>query len=191
VDGFDPPPLPRQTFAVDRCPLCGGALDPEQEWCLRCGAAARTRLASSPSWRTPLVAAALVGVLALGALTAALVKLVGDSGSTAPPITTTVPAAARALAPAPTATAPAPTATAPTASAPTSTAPRRAPAAPAGGSTGSTRRSSSKPGAAAGAGTLSPRTSTAPLFRVNPQKALPFRRKLEQRLRELGIRKQR
>jgi hypothetical protein len=89
---------------AEGCPLCGGALGAEQEWCLRCGAAARTRLAATPSWRAPVIALATVIVLSLGALTAALVSLAGSSegsGSTvavtrtvttpavaAPPVTT-------------------------------------------------------------------------------------------------------
>src|SRR5664280_1755713 len=89
--GTPAPAAPREG-----CPLCGAPLDPQQEWCLRCGAAARTRLAASPNWKGPVAALAVVGILALGALAAALVKLAGDSGP-APPAKTvlvTVPAAA-------------------------------------------------------------------------------------------------
>ena len=68
----------------ERCPLCGGPLGAEQEWCLRCGAAARTRLAATPRWRPPVIALASVIVLSLGALTAALVSLAGSSGRAAP-----------------------------------------------------------------------------------------------------------
>jgi hypothetical protein len=81
----------------EACPLCGAPLDPAQEWCLRCGAAARTRLAASPNWKAPLWAVALVVALSLGVLAAALVKLAGGSGTTAsapPTRTVTVPAAA-------------------------------------------------------------------------------------------------
>ena len=39
--------------------MCSVALDPEQEWCLRCGAAARTRLAASPAWKAPVIALAV------------------------------------------------------------------------------------------------------------------------------------
>lgn len=80
-----PPSAPGET-----CPLCGAPLHPEQEWCLRCGAAARTRLAASPNWRAPLLGAIVVAVLSLGVLAAALVKLAGDSGPGRPPTTTTV-----------------------------------------------------------------------------------------------------
>jgi predicted nucleic acid-binding Zn ribbon protein len=59
------------------CPLCGAPLKPEQSWCLRCGAAARTRLAAQPKWKALVVALLLVVVLSLGVLAAALVKLAG------------------------------------------------------------------------------------------------------------------
>jgi hypothetical protein len=59
------------------CPLCGAPLQPAQEWCLGCGAAARTRLAATPRWRGPVIALGVVIVLALGALTASLVSLAG------------------------------------------------------------------------------------------------------------------
>jgi uncharacterized paraquat-inducible protein A len=86
-----PPP-----HARDSCPLCGASLHPEQEWCLRCGAAARTRLAAAPNWRAPVAVLAVVIVLSLGVLAAAFVKLAG-SGSVATTTTTvTTPAAADA-----------------------------------------------------------------------------------------------
>lgn len=68
--------------AGEACPLCGAPLDAEQEWCLRCGAAARTRLAPSSNWRAPIIALAVVATLSLGVLAAALVKLAGGSSST-------------------------------------------------------------------------------------------------------------
>jgi hypothetical protein len=61
----------------EACPLCGAPLQPAQEWCLGCGAAARTRLAATPRWRAPVIALGVVIVLALGALTASLVSLAG------------------------------------------------------------------------------------------------------------------
>jgi hypothetical protein len=92
VPNAAPPP------AGEACPLCGGALDPEQEWCLRCGAAARTRLAASPAWKAPVIALAVIAALSLGVLAAALVTLAGGSGhsTTAPAtvIVTTAPATA-------------------------------------------------------------------------------------------------
>jgi len=63
---------PRET-----CPLCGAPLEPEQSWCLRCGAAARTRLAAQPKWKALVVVLVAVVVLSLGVLAAALVKLAG------------------------------------------------------------------------------------------------------------------
>jgi predicted amidophosphoribosyltransferase len=64
--------LPREL-----CPLCGEPLRPEQNWCLRCGAAARTRLAAQPKWKGLVIALLFVIVLSLGVLAAALVKLAG------------------------------------------------------------------------------------------------------------------
>jgi hypothetical protein len=65
--------------AIERelCPLCGAPLKREQDWCMRCGAAARTRLAAQPKWRALVIALVVVVVLALGVLTAALVTLAG------------------------------------------------------------------------------------------------------------------
>jgi len=76
--------------ASEPCPLCGAPLDPDQEWCLKCGAAARTRLAASPNWKTPLITVAVICALALGVLAAALVSLACDSGPAPAPKTTTV-----------------------------------------------------------------------------------------------------
>jgi hypothetical protein len=52
-------------------------LKSEQSWCLRCGAAARTRLAAQPKWKALVVALVTVVVLSLGVLAAALVTLAG------------------------------------------------------------------------------------------------------------------
>ena len=92
-----PAPGASPTPPVDAaCPLCGAALDQRQEWCLNCGAAARTRLAAPTNWKAPIVAIAVIAALALGVLAAALVKLSG--GSPAPravaPVTRTVTTAA-------------------------------------------------------------------------------------------------
>jgi hypothetical protein len=110
-----PRPPATQASTTDTCPLCGAPLDPEQDWCLNCGAAARTRLAATPNWRAPAATVAVIAVLALGVLAAALVKLAGGSGSsTTPPVTTTVTTPAAA----PTPTAPGATSTAPGATGP-------------------------------------------------------------------------
>lgn len=71
------PWAPIGTVPREACPLCGGPLKPEQSWCLRCGAAARTRLAAQPKWKALVVALVVVVVLSLAVLAAALVKLAG------------------------------------------------------------------------------------------------------------------
>jgi cytoskeletal protein RodZ len=101
-----------------RCPRCSAALADEQDWCLECGAAARTRLAPTPHWQLPTIAIAAI-VLVAGALFAfAFVKLTGD-GATTPAQTAplsatqpvTPPAAVAPAAPAPTITATTPSQT--------------------------------------------------------------------------------
>ncbi|MGH2910875.1 MAG: hypothetical protein ACRDJ3_00195 [Solirubrobacteraceae bacterium] len=75
-----PLPTPASTEeGVERelCPLCGAPLKREQDWCMRCGAAARTRLAAQPKWKALVIALLVIVVLALGVLTAALVQLAG------------------------------------------------------------------------------------------------------------------
>lgn len=59
------------------CPLCAAPLRPEQDWCLRCGTGARTRLAAPPKWKGLVVAFALVVLVSLGVIAAALVTLAG------------------------------------------------------------------------------------------------------------------
>jgi uncharacterized paraquat-inducible protein A len=71
------------------CPRCGAILAPEQDWCLRCGAAARTRLVPTPNWRLPLVLTAVLAVLALAVLAAAFVALSDDGGAAASSTTAT------------------------------------------------------------------------------------------------------
>jgi hypothetical protein len=92
-------------------------LQRDQEWCLRCGAAARTRLAAAPNWRVPIAAAVAVIVLSLGVLAAALVDLAGSSSPTKVQVTRVVTTAAAAV-PAPASTAATPTPTAPGTAAP-------------------------------------------------------------------------
>jgi hypothetical protein len=107
----------------DSCPLCGAPLHPDQEWCLRCGAAARTRLAASSNWKVPMIAVAVVAGLALAVLAAALVKLAGNSGSPASPVATSVTQPASVTSPGTATATPAPSATAPSASTPVAVAP--------------------------------------------------------------------
>jgi hypothetical protein len=90
--GTTPPGTP--TPFGEACPLCGAPLHPEQEWCLSCGAAARTRLAASPGWRGPIVTLVVVLVLSLGVLAGSLVKLAGGPATAATQTTTVTTAAA-------------------------------------------------------------------------------------------------
>jgi hypothetical protein len=89
------------------CPRCGALVGSEQDWCLVCGAPARTRLAPTPNWRLPVAIVATVAVVAVIALAIAFVQLtrndngvVEQSGATAPRTT------AGATTPPPTATLP-------------------------------------------------------------------------------------
>ena len=68
---------PATHVAREVCPLCGQTLGPEQDWCLRCGAAARTRLAAPAKWKPLVLALTAIALLSLGVLVAALVKLAG------------------------------------------------------------------------------------------------------------------
>ncbi len=82
------------------CPRCGAPVGPEQDWCLECGAAARTRLAPTPNWRAPIVMIAAVAILAVAGLGAAFVALTNDDGGPAAATTATAPAPAPAPTPA-------------------------------------------------------------------------------------------
>ncbi len=143
----------------EACPLCGAPLAAEQEWCLSCGAAARTRLAAAPDWKAPVIVVAVVAALALGVLAAALVKLAGDSGPAPAPVTrtlTTAPAAALPATPGAASTAATPGATAPAVTAPTT------PSAPAGSGAptgGVTARTTVTPGAGSTGTTGNPATT--------------------------------
>lgn len=95
------------------CPRCGATVEGDQSWCLECGLAARTRLARTPNWRAPLVAAGAIGLAAIVALIVAFLVLTGDN---APLPTTAAPAA---TAPAVTTAAPATTTAAPVTTVPT------------------------------------------------------------------------
>jgi len=93
------------------CPRCAAVIGPEQDWCLDCGAPARTRLVPTPNWRAPVAALAVIVLLAGIALAASFVSLTDDSEPAAPvnsqstpPSTSTAPAtgAAAPTQPAPT-----------------------------------------------------------------------------------------
>ncbi len=75
--GPQQPQWPPPAASGEWCPLCGSALLREQDWCLQCGAAARTRLAATPRWRAPVIAFTVVILISLGVLIASLVKLIG------------------------------------------------------------------------------------------------------------------
>lgn len=74
------------------CPRCGATLGPEQDWCLSCGAPARTRLAPLPNWRLPVALVASLSVAAVIALILAFVSLTSDD-PTVSGVGTTLPAA--------------------------------------------------------------------------------------------------
>ncbi len=97
---LDPPPL--------RCSRCDATLYDEQDWCLECGAPARTRLAPSPNWRIPAAIVAAAIILAAGALAFAFVRLTDDQGPPAAPQNQQGPPAPNTAPPAPGQPAPAP-----------------------------------------------------------------------------------
>ena len=113
--------VPQRVAGGEACPLCSTPLSPEQDWCLRCGAAARTRLAATPNWKAPIATIAVVAALALAVLAAALVKLAGGSGSSSMPATTVTTPAAATTPTAPAAATTTPGATLPGAAATTTT----------------------------------------------------------------------
>jgi hypothetical protein len=105
------PPPPSGTL---RCPRCSATVGPEQDWCLECGAPARTRLAQTPNWQLPTVAIGAIVLVAGAMLAFAFVKLTGDGGApaaTPPAVTTAAPAAAPPIVVPPVATTPGPAAT--------------------------------------------------------------------------------
>jgi hypothetical protein len=143
----EPHVLPAGTL---RCPRCSSPVGPEQDWCLECGAPARTRLAQTPNWQLPTVAIGAIILIAGAMLAFAFVKLTQDDGTPAattattlapvappailPPATTTpAPATTTPVPTTPAATTPAattPAATTPAATTPGTTAPTTTPAAP-------------------------------------------------------------
>jgi uncharacterized OB-fold protein len=58
-----------------RCPRCGATLRAGQDWCLECGAAARTRLVRARAWRAPVIAALVAVALAGAAAAFAFVRV--------------------------------------------------------------------------------------------------------------------
>jgi len=86
------------------CPRCSAAVRHDQDWCLECGAAARTRIAPTPNWRAPLAVLAVLAVAAGLAIALAFASLTGNDNAT-PTTSTAAPAAS---APPPAASTPAP-----------------------------------------------------------------------------------
>jgi hypothetical protein len=71
------PAQPQPEARREVCPLCGQTIRPEQDWCLSCGAAARTRLAAPAKWKLLVVALATIALISICVLIVALVKLAG------------------------------------------------------------------------------------------------------------------
>ena len=65
-------------LAAMPCPRCSAEIRPEQDWCVECGAAARTRLAAPVSWRIPVAVVATVALIAGLAMAVAFVALTDD-----------------------------------------------------------------------------------------------------------------
>ncbi len=108
-------PAPAEPVAEPRrCPRCGSALAPGQEWCLECGAEVGMTIASPPSWRGPVLLVGALLAVAVIALVLALVELAGDAEQVAEqPAATPAPAAPVAPTPAPEATTVPPASTTP------------------------------------------------------------------------------
>lgn len=86
------------TRAQVDCPHCSQPVEPDQDWCLNCGAAARTRLVSNPRWKLPVAAMAVIAALSLAAIAVGFVSLTDDPAPPKvypDPITKTVPAPAQ------------------------------------------------------------------------------------------------
>ncbi|HEX6619468.1 MAG TPA: hypothetical protein VF024_07410 [Solirubrobacteraceae bacterium] len=126
-----PEPPQDRAPAPLRCPRCGATVGPEQDWCLECGAPARTRLAPTPNWRLPIAVGAVVVLLAGVALALAFTRLTRDDGNvvaaTAPTTAPVQPNEAGAqsipTAPPATATEPAPASAGASSSSPSSSTP--------------------------------------------------------------------
>jgi len=98
-----------------RCPRCSATVAEEQDWCLECGAPARTRLAPTPNWQVPTIAIGAIVLLAGALLEFAFVKLTGDDATTPTPSVPVIATQPTTPPPAVTPTAPTPTGTTPTA----------------------------------------------------------------------------
>jgi hypothetical protein len=130
------------------CPRCATAVGPDQDWCLACGAPARTRLVPTPNWRAPVAVLATVILLAGVALAIAFVALTNDTEPAAPVDSQAPPPSATTTQP-PASAQPTPTQTTPTASTPTGATTGQGTATGAGGTAGTTTGE----GGASGTGT--------------------------------------
>ena len=99
------------------CPRCSSPIGPEQDWCLECGAPARTRLAPTPNWQLPTVAIGAIVAIAGALLAFAFVKLTSDddvaAGTTPTAVVQTAPPAIVTPPPPPAVTTPTASTTAP------------------------------------------------------------------------------
>jgi hypothetical protein len=101
------------------CEHCGHALEPDQEWCLECGAA-RTLIHRPPDWRIPSAVIGIVVLAVLAVFAIALINLSSQSNRSAG-VTTITRAAASTTTAGSNTTAPA-TSSTPTTTAGTTTA---------------------------------------------------------------------
>jgi hypothetical protein len=92
VSAQEPQRLPGPAPVPLRCPRCGANVAPEQDWCLECGAPARTRLAPTPNWKAPIALVAVIVLLAGAALAFAFTSLTSDDGNVAAATSTAAPA---------------------------------------------------------------------------------------------------
>jgi hypothetical protein len=93
------PPTAAPAPGTIACPRCAAPVAPEQEWCLHCGAPARTRLVPTPNWRAPLIVLAVIATLAGLALAIAFAQLTSDNEPAAPVNSQAPPASATAAPP--------------------------------------------------------------------------------------------
>jgi SPOR domain len=115
-----PPAAPER-----RCPRCGSALSPDQEWCLACGAAADTEIAEPRGWRVPIVVGGGLVALAIVAILLVIFALARNGKeqvAQVPPPTPTPSIVASATATPVPSTTPAPGATATATASPSGTA---------------------------------------------------------------------
>lgn len=151
------PPEPGQPQVPDtgaiHCPRCTSPIGSDQDWCLECGAPARTRLAQTPNWQLPTVAIGAIVLLAGALLAFAFVKLTNDNDAP--------PAAATTAAPAVVDTAP-PAVVPPAVTAPLPTATTTAPVAPAIPSTVPGQTAATVPPTTTTQTPTTPRTTTVP-----------------------------